>query len=151
MIYFHQICHTDSFWGSKKPNWSSNRSDWHIYQNVNYGKSAPLRERSHLYVGHLENPIITSSNGNIFRVIDPWCGAQRPMTRSAWTDSWANNGAAGDLRRYRAHYDVIVMQVCISSTAGVFVVLQGGQPQNMQCNFANNACKLCDMAMRNNV
>ena len=24
-------------------------------------------------------------------------------------DSWANNGDAGDLRCYRAHYDVIVM------------------------------------------
>ena len=26
-----------------------------------------------------------------------------------WTDSWANNGDACDLRCYRAHYDVIVM------------------------------------------
>ena len=41
---------------------------------------------------------------------------QRAVTRSlmfslicAWDDSWANNGDAGDLRRYRAHYDVIVM------------------------------------------
>ena len=42
--------------------------------------------------------------------------AQRPVTRSfdvslicGWTNSWANNGDAGDLRRYRDHYDVIVM------------------------------------------
>ena len=28
---------------------------------------------------------------------------------SVWTDSWANNGDAGDMRRYRSHYDVIVM------------------------------------------
>ena len=27
-----------------------------------------------------------------------------------WINGWANNRAAGDLRRYRAHYDVIVMQ-----------------------------------------
>ena len=27
----------------------------------------------------------------------------------AWTNSWANNGDAGDLRRNRAHYNVIVM------------------------------------------
>ena len=27
----------------------------------------------------------------------------------AWTDSWANNGDAGDLRRHRANYDVIVI------------------------------------------
>ena len=28
----------------------------------------------------------------------------------AWTDSWTNNGDAGDLRRYRARYDAIVMR-----------------------------------------
>ena len=27
----------------------------------------------------------------------------------AWANSWANNGDDGDLRRHRAHYDVIVM------------------------------------------
>ena len=27
----------------------------------------------------------------------------------AWTNSWANSGHAGDLRRHRDHYDVIVM------------------------------------------
>ena len=27
----------------------------------------------------------------------------------AWTNSWANNRDAGDLRRHRAYYDVIVM------------------------------------------
>ena len=27
----------------------------------------------------------------------------------AWTNNWANNGDASNLRRHRAHYDVIVM------------------------------------------
>ena len=27
----------------------------------------------------------------------------------AWINGWLNNGEAGDLRRHRAHYDVIVM------------------------------------------
>ena len=42
--------------------------------------------------------------------------AQRPVTRSfdvffdlRLNKPWVNNGEAGDLRRYRAHYDVIVM------------------------------------------
>ena len=43
--------------------------------------------------------------------------AQRPVTRSflmfslicAWINSWENNREAGDLRRHRVHYDVIVM------------------------------------------
>ena len=42
--------------------------------------------------------------------------AQRPVTRSfdvffdlRLINDWVNNGEAGDLRRHRAHYDVIVM------------------------------------------
>ena len=69
--------------------------------------------------------MMTSSNGNIFRVTGPLCGeftgpgefpAQRPVTRSfivslicVWINGWVNNREAGDLRRYRHHYDVIVM------------------------------------------
>ena len=41
---------------------------------------------------------------------------QRPVTRSfdvyliwVWINGWVNNREAGDLRRYRAHCDVIVM------------------------------------------
>ena len=38
---------------------------------------------------------------------------QRPVTRSfdgfIWINGWINNRDAGDLRRHRAHYDVIVM------------------------------------------
>ena len=44
--------------------------------------------------------------------------AQRPVTWSfeaslicVWINGWVNNREAGDLRRYRAHYDVIVMFV----------------------------------------
>ena len=44
--------------------------------------------------------------------------AQRPVTRSfdfffdlyAWINDWVNNREAGDLRRHRTHYDVIVMK-----------------------------------------
>ena len=69
--------------------------------------------------------MMTSSNGNFFRVTGHLCGeftgpgeflAQRPVTRSfdVYFDmrpknGWINNGEAGDLRRYLAHYDVIVM------------------------------------------
>ena len=39
--------------------------------------------------------------------------SQRPVTRSldvsTKTNDWVNNREAGDLRRYRAHYDVIDM------------------------------------------
>ena len=70
---------------------------------------------------------MTSSNGSIFRVTGPLCGeftgvtgefpAQTPVTRSfdifnlicTWINEWVNDREAGDLRRHRAHCDVIVM------------------------------------------
>ena len=56
--------------------------------------------------------MMTSSKGNIFRVTGPLCGeftqfpAQRPVTRG-FDDFFDRE--AGDLRRQRVHYDVIVM------------------------------------------
>ena len=38
-----------------------------------------------------------------------WRGALMFSFISARINGWVNNGKAGDLRRYRAHYDVIVM------------------------------------------
>ena len=37
-----------------------------------------------------------------------WRGALMFSLISAWINDWINNREAGDLRRYRAHYDVIV-------------------------------------------
>ena len=70
---------------------------------------------------------MTSSNGNIFRVTGPLCGeftgpgefpTQRPVTRSfdvffdlRLNKRWVNNREAGNLRRYRPHYCVIVMNM----------------------------------------
>ena len=38
-----------------------------------------------------------------------WRGALMFSLVWAWINRWVNNGEAGDFRRYRAHYDVIVM------------------------------------------
>ena len=38
-----------------------------------------------------------------------WRGASMFPLICAWTNRWANNGDAGDLRHRRAHYDIIVM------------------------------------------
>ena len=37
-----------------------------------------------------------------------WRGALMFSLICAWTNAWANNREAGDLRRHRAHYDVIM-------------------------------------------
>ena len=46
-------------------------------------------------------------------------GIHRPLVNSPhkdqWTNGWVNNRDAGDLRRHRAHYDVIVMNTIMST------------------------------------
>ena len=69
--------------------------------------------------------MMTSSNGNIFRVTGPLCGEFTghrwiPHTKASdaelwcfwsapWISGWVNNREAGDWRRHRAYYDVIVI------------------------------------------
>ena len=74
--------------------------------------------------------MMTSSNGNIFRVTGPLCGEFTghrwiPLTKGqwrgalmfssicAWINGWVNNRKTGDLRRHRTHYDVTVMFQCV--------------------------------------
>ena len=64
--------------------------------------------------------MMTSSNGNISALLaicagnslhkGQWRGAFMFSLICAWINLWVNNREAGDLRRHRAHYDVIVMQ-----------------------------------------
>ena len=81
--------------------------------------------------------MMTSSNKNISRVTGHLCGeftgpgefpTQRPVTRSlmfplicVWINGWENNREAGDLRRYRAHYDVIVMEIVFFHLCGIHI------------------------------
>ena len=70
--------------------------------------------------------MMTSSNGNMFRVTGPSCGEftghrwiphTKARTRgslmfsmiSAWMNGWKNNWKTDDLRRHGAHHDVTVM------------------------------------------
>ena len=82
---------------------------------------------------------MTSSNGNIFRVTGPLCReftgpgefpTQKGQWRGAlmfslicvWINGWVNNREAGDLRRHRGHYDVIVMkQLHLNTTLEDFI------------------------------
>ena len=69
--------------------------------------------------------MMTSSNGNIFRVTGHLCGNSPVPVNSphkgqwrgalmfslicVWINGWVNSREAGDLRRYGTHYDVIVI------------------------------------------
>ena len=85
---------------------------------------------------------MTSSNGSIFRVTGHLCGeftGKSPLNSPHkgqwhgalmfslicfWINSWVNNCEAGDLRRYRAHYDATVMKFSHALTATFSVHIQ---------------------------
>ena len=82
--------------------------------------------------------MMTSSNGNIFRVYWPFVrGIHRSSVNSphkgqwlralifslifAWISGWVNYREAGVLRRHRAHYDVIVIRKSKDYVYGIWV------------------------------
>ena len=83
--------------------------------------------------------MMTSSNGNIYRVTGLLCGQFTghrwiPLTKASdtelwcflWSAPWINgwhNREAGDLGRHRAHHDVIVMCVMCFQTRHLFLVV----------------------------
>ena len=87
----------------------------------------------------LFHDMMTSSNGDIFRVTGLLCGEFTglrwiPLTKASdaelWCffficariNGWVNNGEADDLRRYRAHYDVTVMMyTCVHNILGLLI------------------------------
>ena len=52
-------------------------------------------------------PMMTTSKGNIFGHKGQWRGTLMFPLICAWINGCANNREAGDLKRHRAHYDVI--------------------------------------------
>ena len=95
-----------------------------------------------------------SSNKNVFRVTGYLCGeftgpgelpAQRPVTRSfdvffdlCLNNGWVKNREAGDLRRHRAHYDVIVMM----DTLSALLAICAGNSQEKACCLTESSHSL---------
>ena len=73
---------------------------WWIYHNnvIKWKHSAYYRP---FVRGIHRSPVNSSHKGQ-------WRGAL-VFFICAWINSWVNNGEAGDLRRHRAHYEVIIM------------------------------------------
>ena len=54
-----------------------------------------------------------------------WRGALMFALIRVWINGWVNNREAGDLRRHRAHYDVIVMSTYISALCTPILIRSG--------------------------
>ena len=94
----------------------SAHKDRKFHQFCNIASRSPNGRRVNVHF------MVTSTNGNIFGVIGPFVGGihrspvnsphkgqQRGALMFPLIFAWVNNREAGDLRRHRAHYDVIVM------------------------------------------
>ena len=107
--------------------------------------------------------VMTSSNGNIFRVIGPLCGEftghrwtpppppQRPVMRSPWINGWVNNLEAGDLRRHRSHYDVTVMNTTFSNRYALPRVTSSAAIRHLPCGTRNFEKKLLNKKLEWNI
>ena len=106
---------------------NSFQSDWSINAEFSstcmittIGNSLDGVDILHLSRFHFASIMMTSSNGNIFRVTGHLCGKGQWRGALMFTlicariNGWVNNREAGDLRRYRTHYDVIVMNWVLS-------------------------------------
>ena len=71
-----------------------------------------------------------------------WRGALMFSLICVWINDWVNNREAGDLRRYRAHYDVIVMLARFYSTCSVGS-RENSTEQLGETRFVNT-CDQCD-------
>ena len=95
----------------------------HIHQGCFAGvkEGTPATNKKIELLDPLFFHMMTSSNGNIFRITDPvpvnsphkgqWRGALMFSLICAWINDWVNNCEAVDLRRHRGHYDVNVMNI----------------------------------------
>ena len=70
-----------------------------------------------------------------------WRGALMFSLICVWIDVWVNNGKAGDLRRHRAHCDVIVMSLRYGLV--IFNLMQSG----VEC-FSNLSNFCTDLSLR---
>ena len=98
--------------------------------------------------GYSIHPMMTSSNGNIFRVTGPlspvnsphkgqWRGALLFSLICDWINGRVNNCEAGDLRRHRAHYSVTVMLYYTSAWLSAGVYGYGEYPKYNNINLGD--------------
>ena len=105
----------------------SGRQKWRVWWTEREREGGVERAEENAYgeKSNSRNPWWRHQNGKIFRVTDPLCGkftgyrwlhlTKVSDAKLRWffhlrlNNAWVNNHEAGDLRRHRAHYDVIVM------------------------------------------
>ena len=74
-----------------------------------------------------------------------WRGALMFSFNCVWINGWVNDREAGDLRRYRAHYDVILMNLTLIP-GWINIHISSKVWQDIICSFPN--FKVCTIEVR---
>ena len=75
-----------------------------------------------------------------------WRGALMFSLICAWINCWVNNREAGDLRRYRAHYDVTVMKTSQANTwTCCYIIKVNGIRTRLHSSGQQNAAPYTNM------
>ena len=103
VIHISQI---HSWYGSHLIKWkiianAKNKKNRDVYDDII--KWEHIQRNWPFVKGNHRSPVDSPHKGQ-------WCGALMFSLICAWTNGWANNRDAGDLRCHRAHYDVPVMK-----------------------------------------
>ena len=109
-------------WWDINHNWLTHQTTLMQMETTEMNLAEKQKSKTKLYYGMKWKIMMVSSNGNIFRVTGHLCGEpvnspHKGQWRGALVftlicariNGWVNNREAGDLRRHRAHYDVIIM------------------------------------------
>ena len=88
------------------PAWSQCTNEFSLWIKLAWWRHqmGPFSALLALCAGNSPVPVKSPLNGQ-------WRGALMFPLICVWINGWVNNREAGDLRRHRAHYGVIVMQI----------------------------------------
>ena len=85
--------------------WTNNGLDyWRIYASFGLNELTWQRHQMETF-----STLLAICEGNYWPLWGQWCGALMFSLIYIWTNGWASNGGAGDLRCHHTHYDITVI------------------------------------------
>ena len=122
------ICGTDITWKQwSKQTWNMNTCIAHIAYHDDVIKWKHFSHTGQLCGKIHRSPMNSPHKGQ-------WRGAMMFSLICARLDGWVNNGEAGDLRRHRVIYDVIVMSTC-NYSCGFRAIMRAAFEAGIFCHF----------------
>ena len=127
--------------------WNNVCSQYAKPHHVTYSIMLPPESGLSWWHHQMEGNIFRFVRGNHRSLVDsPHKGQWRGMLMFSlictWTNSWANDRDAGDLKRHRAHYDVTVMIPWCLKSHTPYTQIPVNQETKLKCFFSHSKRRL---------